>query len=86
MQGIIIFQLIGIKPVIENEVDGFFDEVERIREFYIKAGSAEEPMCERWVKAAIMQNLPESIIKNNAAALHEAVATDELQHIANTYV
>ena len=86
MQGILIRQLMSIKPVAESEVDGLFDEVERIRELYIKAGSAEEPMCERWVKAAIMQNLPDGIIKNNATALKDAANTEEIQHIVNTYM
>ena len=33
-----------------------------------------------------MQNLPESKIKNNAIALTDAVNTEELQHIVNTYM
>lgn len=86
MQGILIRQLMSIKPVTEGEVDGFFDEVERIRELYIKSCSAEEPMCERWVKGAIMQNLLESITKNNATALKEADIREEVQQIVNTYM
>ena len=59
MQNILIRQLMSIKPVNENEMDNLFDEIEGIREQYIKGGSREGPMSEQWVKAAILQNLSE---------------------------
>ena len=76
----------GIKSITEHEIDGFFDQVERIRELYIKVVNVEEPMCERWAKATIMQNLSANIIKNNVIAIKDVMNTEELQHIVNTYM
>ena len=85
LQNIFIRQLMSLKPVNEGDVDGLFDEVERIRELYIKVGSDEEPMCERWLKAAV-KNLPDKMVQGNAVALEEAENSEEIQQIVNTYL
>lgn len=41
MQNILIRKFMAIKPVSEVDVDNLFDEVERMRELYLKAGSTE---------------------------------------------
>ena len=86
LQNILIRQLMSLKPVSEGEVDQLFDEVERIRELYIKAGSVDEPMCERWLRAAILQHLPDKIVQSNTIALKEAADTEELQNIVNIHI
>ena len=66
MQRILIRQFMSFKQVIEGDVDKLFDEVERIRALYIKVGSSEAPMCERWFKVAIIQYLQDMVIQSNA--------------------
>ena len=39
LHNILIGQLMSIRPVNEGDMESLFDEIERIREFYIKAGS-----------------------------------------------
>ena len=85
MQNILIRQLMSIKPVIENDMDGLFDEIERIREQYIKIGSREGPMSEKLVKAAILQNLPEKVVQTLAIELMKAKSVEEIYSIINTY-
>ena len=43
MQNIPIRQVMGPKQVNESEMDSLFDEIDRIREQYIKLGSKEGP-------------------------------------------
>lgn len=63
MQNILIRQLMSIKPLGEGEMDNLFDEIERIREQYVKVGSKEGPMNVRWIKAIISQNLPDNVVQ-----------------------
>ena len=57
-KNILIRELIALKQVTETEVDNLFSEVERILEFYTKAGES-DALQEKLVKAAILQNLPD---------------------------
>ena len=75
-----------IKLVNGNEMDSLFDEVERIKELYIKAGSKEGPMCEKWLKAAIMQNLPEKVVQTLAMDLKRANTVEDIQYRKHIYI
>ena len=48
LQHIFIRQFMSIKPVTGSAMDNLF-EIQRTRGSYIKAGSKEEPMCEKWI-------------------------------------
>ena len=85
LQNIFIRQLMSIRPVNEGDMDSFFDEIERIRELYIMAGSDEEPMSERWLRAAILQNLPEKVVQTLAIELKRATSVEDMYSIINTY-
>ena len=84
-QNVLIRQLTSIKPVSEANVDSLFDEIERTRELYIKAGSDEEPMGERWRKAAVLQNPSDTVLKSLAIEFKRATSIEEMYSTANTY-
>ena len=73
-QNILIRQSMGIKVVIEQDVDSLFDENERIREFYIKAGSDHEPLCVKWFKVAVLQILQDKVAQALAIELKKAAS------------
>ena len=58
-----------IKQVTENDMDLLLDEIERIRELHVKVGSNDEPISERWLRAAILQNLPAKVVQDLAIDL-----------------
>ena len=85
LRNILIRELMAIKPVAEADVDNLFAEIERITEQYMRAGEA-EPMQERWVKAAIMQNLPNQLVTNLSMPLKAAKTVEDMQSIINVYL
>ena len=86
LQNILIRQLMSIRPFNEGDMGSLFDEIERIRELCIKAGSDEEPMSERWPKAAILQNLPDKVVQTLAIELKRATSVEDMYSIINTYM
>ena len=86
LQHILIRQLMSIKLVNEQDVDSLFDEIERIRELYIKVGSDDEPICEKWFKVAVLQNLIDKVVQALAIELKKAASVEEMQAIINTYM
>ena len=60
-QNILIRESLLLKPVAETEVDSLFVEVARIIELYTRVGKA-DPIQDKWVKAAILQNLPDRTV------------------------
>ena len=84
-QNIFIRQLMSIRFVNEGDMDSLFDEMERIRELYVKAGSNEEPMSERWLRTAIFQNLPEQVVQKLAIELKKATFVEDMYSMINTY-
>ena len=67
-------------------IDNLFDEIERIRESYIKAGCESDPMSEKWIKAAIMQNLPDKVVQALAIELKRVESIEEMYSTINTYM
>ena len=59
----LIRELMSLNPVAEADVDNLFGEVERIRDMYSKAGTTIDELSERWIKAVMLQNLPDSILR-----------------------
>ena len=85
LQNILIQELMAIKPVSENEPDALFNEIERITDFYAKTGT-EEDLSDKWIRAAILKNIPEKIAKDLALDLRKATSADEMQSIMNIYM
>ena len=46
-------ELMMLKPVTEHDIDNLFIEIERLTEWYIKAGQG-EAMNTKWVRAALI--------------------------------
>ena len=84
MQNILIRELMSLKPVSETEVDQLFHDVERICDLYIKAGAEDDPNLNKWVKASLLQNLPDKIVTHLALELKDAESVEEMQSLVNT--
>ena len=66
-------------------MDSLFGEVERIIELYVKAGESDQ-LQEKWVKAALLQNLPDKIVTNLSLQLKQAKTIEEMQSLVNVYL
>ena len=86
MQNLRLRELIAIRPVGEANIDDLFQEVERIRELYARAGSHDVAVLEKWVAAAIQQNLPDSVTTILSNELRQVTAVDYLQNIVITHL
>ena len=86
LQQLLIQELYSLTPVNENGIDGLFNQVERITELYTRHGNAEDHMSEKWIKAAVMRNLPKHITKDLAIQPKDAKTTGEVRHIVNIYI
>ena len=69
LQQILIQEFYSLIPVTENNTDSFFNNVERIIELYIKAGRAHNAIDEKWIKVAVLRDLPTNITKDLAMQL-----------------
>ena len=85
LQDILIRELYELKPVNESEIDSLFDEVARIKDLYIKAGPSDD-LSERWIKSAVLRNLPKELVKNLAFELKKVNTIDEIQSIITIYL
>ena len=85
LQDILIRELYDIKPVSESDIDSLFDEVARIRDLYIKAGPSDD-LSERWIKSAILRNLPKDLVKNLAFELKKANTIEDIQSLITIYL
>ena len=85
LQDILIQELVSLKPVSENEIDVLFKEIERIIDLYVKAGPADD-LSQKWIRAAVLRNLPEKITTALALELKKADSVDEIQSIINVHL
>ena len=85
LQNLLIQELMSLKIVTEADVDQLFADIERIRDLYTKAGTDEDDLSDRWIRAAVLRNLPDSILKLHAVELKKADSIEEMQSIINTY-
>lgn len=85
LQNLSIQESMSLKTATEREIDKLFNDVECIRDSYIKAGTDTEDLSERWIRAAVLRNLPDPILKIHAVDLKKAESIEEMQSIINTY-
>ena len=85
LQDILIRELYDLKPVSEGDVDSLFDEIARIRDLYLKAGPGED-LSDKFIKSAIMRNLPKDLVKNLAFELRTASTVEYIQSIIAIYL
>ena len=84
LQNILNQELMAFKHVSENEIDTLFNEIDRITDFYVKAGFAGE-LSDKWIRAAILKNIPEKKAIALALGLRKIDTPDEIQNIINIY-
>ena len=85
LQQLRIQELYAIRPVTENTIDSLLNKVERITELYTRHGAADDQISDKWIKAAVVRNLPKHIIKDLAIQFKDAKTTGEVRHIVNIY-
>ena len=68
---------------MNGEIDQLFHDVERICDLYIKAGSEDDPNLNRWVKACVMQNLPDRVVTSLALELKNVDSVEAMQILVN---
>ena len=52
--------------------------------WHTKAGSEEDPNFNKWVKACILQSLPDKVVTHLALELKHADSIEEMQNLVNT--
>ena len=77
-------ELYSLKPVSENDIDGLFNEVERITEIYLKASVEEDPTLKEWIMATIMRNFSKPITNDLTMELKKAKSIDDIHNAINT--
>ena len=85
VQQLLIEEFMRLKPVSEQGVDGLFTEVERIMEWYTKTDVNGESMNAKWVRAALIRNLPTGITQHLAIELRTAQTIDAAYTLAMVY-
>ena len=83
LQHICIQELYDFKQVSESEIDKLLNEVQRLPEWYVRAGS--EIMCEEWLVAAIKRNLPTNIPMDLSMELRNLTIVDAIRHAVDAY-
>ena len=78
---ILIHELYDLKLVNEQDVDKYFNEIQRISEWYIRSGSA--AMAEKWLVAAVKRNLPIKISIDPSMELRKLTIADEIRDAVN---
>ena len=86
LQNFLMEELLFLKPVSEQEIDSLFIEVKRIMEWYIKADTNGENMNVKWVRAALIKNLPKAITQHLAIPLRSAHTIDAICNLAMIYL
>ena len=76
----------NLKPVIEGKIDPLLMEIERIMEWYIKADGKGESMNNKWVRAALVKNLPKTITQHLAIQLRQADTVDAVYNLVMIYM
>ena len=83
LQNILIQELYELKPVDDNSIDKFFNEVQRIFEWYVKAGT--DNISEKWLVVASERNLPQKVAMDLAMELRQLDTVDATRNVANVY-
>ena len=86
LQQISIQQLYSLFPVNENNIDNLFNNVERITELYTVAGRADDAINEKWIKIAVLRNLPKIITRDLAMQRKDIKIVSEVRNVINIYM
>ena len=86
LQQILIQELYSLSPVTEGNIDSLFNNVERITELYSTAGRADSAIDEKWIKVAVLRDLPTIITKDLAMQLKDTKIVNEVRNVINIYM
>ena len=86
VQNLPMEELMMLKQIAEQEIDNLFIEIERLTEWYIKADGQGEAMNAKWVRAALIKNLPKSITRHLAIPLRQAQTIDAVYNLMKIYL
>ena len=86
LQQILIQELYALQPVTENNIDTLLNQVERVIELYTRAGKADDAISDKWIKVAVLRNLPKQVTKDHALQLKDAQYVDDVRNIVNIYL
>ena len=81
LQQILIQELYALQPVTGNNIDTLFNQVERITELYTRAGKADDAISDKWIKVAVLRNLPKQITKDLALQLKYVQNVNDVKNI-----
>ena len=82
-QQILIQELYDLKPVNEPDVDILLNEIQRIPEWYVRAGS--ETIAENWFVAVVKRNLPTETSTDLSMELRKLNIADEIRNVVNVH-
>ena len=86
LQQILIQELCGLQPVTEGNIEASFNQVERITELYTGAGKADDAISEKWIKAAVLRDLPKQVTRDLALQLKDATIVNDVRNTVNIYL
>ena len=86
LQNLPLEELMNLKHVIEGEIESLFMEIERITEWHTKADGKGESMNNKWVRAALVKNLPKIMTQHLAIQLRQAETVDAVYNLAMIYM
>ena len=83
LQQIFIQELYDLKFVSETDVDKLFNDIQRIFELYIRAGS--ESIAEQWLVAYVKRHVPIKTATDFSMEFRKLNVADETRNIINIY-
>ena len=83
LQQILIQELSDLKPLNEADIDKLFNELQRISEWYVRAGS--EAILESWLVAAVKRDLPIKISTDMSMQIRTMKTMDEIRNAINIF-
>ena len=86
LQQILIQELYSLLPGTENNTDTLFNQVERITELYTRVGKTDDAMSDKWIKVAVLRNLPKRVTKDLALQFKDANIVNGVRNIVNIYL
>ena len=86
LQNLFMEELMLLLPVSEQEIDGFFTEVERIMEWHTKTDVNGQSMNAKWVRAALVKNLFKIITQHLAIELRKVQTIDAVYNLVMVYL
>ena len=86
LQQILIQELCALRPVLEHNIDTLFNQVERITELYTRGGKTDGAISDKWIKVAVLRDLPKQVTKDFALQFKDANIVNDVSDVVNVYL